>query len=325
MRHAAQQSLSLTLTGSPSAPFATTTGRAPPGDRRQLAGRPESPAAAAGRPLARRARSGPPRTARPVDAQVLVEPERASRRAAAPRGAAAARRRVRPAVTGAHATCSEPLSVRLAELSCRTSVERERVPGGVADRRDQTRALERDDLPRVGRSALGPKLTLLPVIWTPPSSSGTPRRSTCRTPATPPRRVLSRPDGRRGRPSGPSTREAAARAGVEGRRGQRGPALTVTSFVTGTERAASSAVGRAGAARPAAERPPAAQKPITPERQRQPRAPPARRAATCASRRARGPRATTAATETEASRPNQPARASLPVPSAWTSATGHQA
>ena len=107
-------------------------------------------------------------------------------------------------------------------------------------------------------------------------------------------------------------------------------AATATTFVTDTERAgaASRSVGvPARRAQPCASGPEAAQAPIS-GGTASAAMPPASRTdpgAAAASSTRQSTARTTASTAASASRPNQPVRASLPVPSACTSATGQEA
>src|SRR5690348_7668279 len=94
---------------------------------------------------------------------------------------------------GAHATWSDPETLRSEECSCRTSVRSSALPCASCTEATTREPVRETIVPEYARGeAGGPKSTLLEVICTPPFSSGTPFRSTCSRPfAPPPTRALT--------------------------------------------------------------------------------------------------------------------------------------
>ena len=330
------RSLSLKLTGSPSAPLATTTGRRRPAATAaslRPAGKPPPPRPR--RPLARHELDQPARRGqRPVDRQVRVEPER---QAVPPQAREQARQACVRSDRGAcraHATLQRPAQGPAGGVEVQERASgRARRPGRVLDGGDEALSprARRSGRSRRSGAARGPKVTLLAVIWTPPSSSGTPRSTTCSRPFAPPAAAARQAD-----------RHQAVRARLGGARRCRwsgawnGAAGSEAPHVRLVEAIVLDRRRRPRAGAPAFRR---GEPSPTRAGRRLPRRAIATGAASAttppATRTAAGPSrasttrqrtaSTTAAAEPSASRPNQPARASLPVPSACTSATGHEA
>ena len=96
---------------------------------------------------------------------------------------------------------------------------------------------------------VGPNLTLLALIETPPPASGWPQRSRCSSPSTPPRVRPVTATETRPFPSGPDSANRPSRGAVNG--GASDNAVGATVVVDPVFAEASNVVGRAGAPRPA--------------------------------------------------------------------------